>query len=365
MIRVQTKNLTVGMMVADDVFSKAGQLIVRKDSILTRQMISHLKYYFIPEIDILEEELAMEIREALESRNGAQITQLERILSSEEYKVFKKDYTANVDMLQHSVNDIILRNTPVNAPVLLEETVKVFEKGQQGYFSFFGMLHSMKQIDDSTFAHSVNVAMIARLIGIWNGYTGEELDKLTLAGLLHDVGKCQIPDDILMKPHKLNKQEFEFVKMHTQFGYEILKNQDLDLRIKQSALLHHERCDGTGYPFGHGLSKLGDFECIISIADVYDAMTADRCYRSGLCPFEVIAHFEENGLQKYHPKYITTFLRKIADSYVNCEVLLNNNEIAKVVFINERLTRPIVQVKKDGQFINLLFNPDIYIQAII
>ena len=361
---IRTENLKIGMMVCDDTYSKAGQLIVRKDSLLSRQMISHLKFYSIEQVNIYEGEMALEIREAYENRNGAQTTQLERILKSEEYKVFKKEYTANVNMLQDSVNDIILRNAPVDAPALIDETVKIFDKNQ-GYFSFFGMLHSMKQIDDSTFAHSVNVAMIARLIGTWSGFDAETLDLLTLAGLLHDVGKCQIPDEILMKPRKLTDQEYNFVKMHAQFGYEIVKNQDLDIRVKEAVLNHHERCDGTGYPYGRDITNLGDFECIISIADVYDAMTADRCYRSGLCPFEVISFFEEEGLQKYHPRYITPFLQRIANTYLNSDVLLSNQETGRIIFINERLTRPIIQLHKDNSFLNLLQNPDIYIQEII
>ena len=361
---IQTKELQVGMMVAEDTFSKAGQLIVRKDSILTRQMISHLKYYSIEQVNIHDSQLALKIQDAIEKRNGAQTTQLERILQSQEYKVFKKEYSANVNMLQDNVNDIILRNTPVDAPALVKETVKIFDKNQS-YFSFFGMLHSMKQIDDSTFAHSVNVAMISRLIGIWSNFDNETLDLLTLAGLLHDVGKCQITDDILMTPRKLTNEEYQYVKMHAEFGYDILKNQDLDVRVKHAALLHHERCDGTGYPFGYDITKLSDFECIISIADVYDAMTADRCYRNGLCPFEVISFFEEEGLQKYHPKYITPFLHHIANSYLNSDVLLSNGDSAKVVFLNERLTRPIVQLNKDRSFLNLELTPHIYIQAII
>jgi len=361
---VQTKDLSIGMMVSEDVYSKAGQLIVRKDSLLTRQMISHLKYYFITEVKIYETELAEEIREALEAQNGVQATQLDRILNSQEYATFRKEYREEVNMLRDSMNDIILRNAPINGQELVDSTMQVFNKSE-GYFSFFGMMHSMKQIDDSTFAHSVNVAMIARLIGIWSNFDKESLDLLTLAGLLHDIGKCQIPDEILMKPQKLSKQEYEFVKMHVQFGYDLIKNQDLDRRVKQAVLLHHERCDGSGYPFGHDIHKLEDYECIISIADVYDAMTADRCYRTGLCPFDVIAFFEEEGLQKYHPKYITTFLQRIAETYMNCDVLLSNNETARIVYLNERLTRPVVQLKKDNQFLSLINNPDIYIQAII
>lgn len=360
---VETKNLSVGMVAADNIYSKAGQLIVRKDSILTRQMIAHLKYYFIHEIEILDGALPDEIQKALDNQKNLETTHLERLLASEEYKQFRKEYDTSVTFLQECVNDIVKKNAPVDTPKLIAETIRLFDK-EPSYYSLFAMLHSMKHIDDSTYAHSVNVAMIARLIGSWCGFNGEDLDQLTLAGLLHDIGKCQIPSEILLTPRKLTKQEYEFVKMHTQFGYDVIKNQDLDRRVKQTVLLHHERCDGTGYPFGHTLDNLEDFECIVSIADVYDAMTADRCYRSGLCPFEVISTFEAEGLQKYHPKYIMVFLEKIASSYLNSEVLLSNQEIARIVYINNRLTRPIVQLK-NNEFLNLLDHPDVYIQTII
>lgn len=360
---IQTKDLSMGMMVAENVYSKAGQLIIRKDSLLTRQMIAHLKYYSIPEIEVLDGELPEYILHALESQAKYENTQLEHIFNSQEYKVFKKNYVSNVNNLQVAVNDIILRNVPIDQPKVIEQTVNIFDNCES-YFSLFGMLHSMKQIDDSTFAHSVNVAMIARLIGTWSGFDEETLNQLTLAGLLHDIGKCQIPDEILMKPQRLSKPEYEFVKMHSQFGYDCIKNQDLDLRVKRAVLHHHERCDGSGYPYGLSAEQLEDFECIIAIADVYDAMTADRCYRSALCPFEAIAFFEQEGLQKYHPKYITVFLQKIANTYLNSDVLLSNNEVGRIVYINTRLTRPIIQLQ-NKEFINLLEHPDIYIHSII
>ena len=113
-----------------------------------------------------------------------------------------------------------------------------------------------------------------------------------------------------------------------------------------------------------GILLVTRFEAIISIADVYDAMTSNRCYRSALCPFEVIAQFEYEGLHKYHALYILTFLERIAESYLNSDVLLSDNSIGRIVYINKRLTRPIVQLDNQ-KFINLEENPDIYIEAII
>ena len=119
------------------------------------------------------------------------------------------------------------------------------------------------------------------------------LDTLTLCGLLHDIGKLKIPDEILNKPGKYTDEEFDLVKRHTKFGYELLKTLNIDPHIKKAALLHHERCDGSGYPLKATQKDLDDFSMVVAIADVYDAMTAARSYRAPLCPFQVIERFEQ------------------------------------------------------------------------
>lgn len=361
---VETKKLTEGLIVSANVYSKSGQLIVPVNSCLTRQMISHLRYYNITEVSIHEGEIPKEAQESINLKNDVEKTHLDKLLSTQEYAKFKENYTENVTLVEENFNDIILKNTPIDEPNLITDTVELFEQNKSTY-ALFGMLHSMKKIDDSTYAHCVNVAIISRLIGSWMKMSKEDLDHLTLAGLLHDIGKCKIPDDILLKPGKLTNQEYEFIKKHPEFGYDIVKDQDLDPRIKNTVLLHHERFDGSGYPFGLTQNKLGDFESIVSIADVYDAMTSNRCYRSALCPFDVISTFEQDGLGKYHPRYILTFLEKIANSYLNSDVLLSNDQSARIIYINHKLTRPVVQVEGESEFINLEERPDVYIQAII
>ena len=154
------------------------------------------------------------------------------------------------------------------------------------------------------------------------------------------------------------------IKAPAQLGNDILKDQPLDERIKNAALMHHERYDGTGYP-NHLVGKeIDDMAAIVSIADVYDAMTANRCYRDGLCPFEVIAIFEKEGLTQFNPKYILTFLDHIANTYINNEVLLSDGSSGKIVLINKKLTRPTIQLD-NGNFVNLESRLDLYVQAII
>lgn len=209
------------------------------------------------------------------------------------------------------------------------------------------------------------MALICRRIGKWLKVDAATLDTLTLCGLLHDIGKLKIPDEILNKPDKYTDEEFDLVKRHTKFGYELLKTLNIDPHIKKAALLHHERCDGSGYPLKATQKDLDDFSMVVAIADVYDAMTAARSYRAPLCPFQVIERFEQEGLQKYKPKFILTFLQHIASTYQNNRVLLSNGQSANIVMLNQQhLARPIVQLN-DNSCIDLSTRLDLHIQSIL
>ena len=129
--------------------------------------------------------------------------------------------------------------------------------------------------------------------------------------------------------------------------------------------MHHERCDGSGYPFGFQKDDLSPFSMVLAIVDVYDAMTAARSYRGPLCPFCVIQQFEDEGLQKFNPKYILTFLEHIAATYQNNRVLLSNGRRATIVMLNKhRLSKPIVQFE-DESFLDLSKQNELTITAVI
>ncbi len=360
---ISTQNLKVGMVVAKHIYSPKGQLILPQDSILSGQMISRLKYYQIPSIPIHEGGLPEKAKELIELKNEVRQNYTDRLIHSPVYRKFVKHYHFQVRMVENSINDLIIKNVPLNSTELIRETIELFDDNPTA-FSIFGMLHNMQELDDSTSAHCVNVSVICRLMGTWLQMDPDDLDALTLSGLLHDIGKAKIPEDILLKPSKLSKQEYEFIKLHPQFGYDILKDQDIDPRVKKAVLLHHERCDGSGYPLGLHGDEIDDFASIVAIADVYDAMTSDRCYRNGLCPFDVIAAFEDEGVNRYNPKFILPFLKRIANSYVNSKVLLNDHTIARIIFITEQPTRPMLQTES-GEILDLTRHPDLYIEAIV
>jgi HD-GYP domain-containing protein (c-di-GMP phosphodiesterase class II) len=129
--------------------------------------------------------------------------------------------------------------------------------------------------------------------------------------------------------------------------------------------MHHERCDGSGYPSGLTEEGIDDFAKIIAIADVYDAMTAARSYRAPLCAFQVISNFEQDGYQKYQTKYILTFLKQIATTYQSNRVVLSDGRGCKIVMLNQNdLSRPIVQFD-DMTCLDLSTNRDLHITSVI
>ena len=122
--------------------------------------------------------------------------------------------------------------------------------------------------------------------------------------------------------------------------------------------------DGSGYPLGLVGNHIDEYARIVSIIDVYDAMTSPRVYRGPTCPFDVIQIFEEEGFQKYDSRYILTFLRRIAESYLNERIKLSDGRTGKLIYINvHALSRPVVMV--DGKAIDLRKEKDLKIMEIM
>lgn len=372
----QTKDLLPGMVTAIPVRTKRGQLIINPNVELTRTLISRLEFYGIASVQITENK---QVATPMETPKDpayfpakspvsapspvSDASYSQKLKSSPEFQRFQVDFTLRSQDLKNCFDAYLSDGGTVNKEELLLKTISLVSP-KQTTLDVFDMLHNMRQVNDSTYAHSLNVAIISRIIGKWLHFSNEELDTLTLAGLLHDIGKTKIPDEVLNKDGKLTDEEFQMIRNHPKYGYDILKSQPLNSHIKKAALMHHERCDGSGYPMGLTMEEIDDYALIIAIADVYDAMTAARSYRAPLCPFEVIAEFEKDGLQKYKPKYILTFLENIANAYQNNRVMLSDGTSARIVLLNHRrLSKPLVQLD-DGACIDLEKSP-LYIKAII
>ncbi|CUH93882.1 HD-GYP domain-containing protein [Herbinix luporum] len=357
-IKTLTSQAIPGMIVAEDIYTKDHYLIIAKDTVLTDKIITRLKFYSITDFYIYcEDNLVKEETEYFEN------TFYTEIKKSESFRRFHIAYQNTLNDLKSSIEDLINNNNKVDTDKLFSDVSKIIYQCNTN-IELFNMLHCMRQYDDTTYIHSLNVALICNIMGKWLDFSPEDLEVITISGLLHDLGKILIPEDIIKKPAKLTDEEFSVVKTHTLRGYRLLSEKDIDERIKNSALMHHERCDGSGYPNGLISHEIDPFAKLIAIADVYDAMTCARVYRGPLCPFEVINLFETEGYLKYDTKYILTFLEGIVQTYIHNNVRLNNKMEGEIVLINKfDLSRPVIMC--GDQFIDLSKHRDLYIEALI
>lgn len=357
-VKIITTQAIPGMVVAEDVFTKDSHLIISKETLLTDRLITRLEFYSIFELSVYSESDQLSI-----DTDFVDTTYYEKIRNSESFKRFQIAYLNTVDEYQNNLNDLASGKKEPDTDYLLSLVNNILYNYSSN-LELIDMLHCMRNYDDTTYIHSLNVALICNIIGKWLDYSPYDLETITLCGLLHDLGKLMMPQDIISKPAKLTEEEFNIIKTHPLRGYNILKAKNIDQRIKHSALMHHERCDGSGYPFGFRSEQIDSFAKLVAIADVYDAMTCARVYRGPLCPFEVVSIFESEGYVKYDSKYIMTFLEGIVQTYIHNNVRLSNQEIGEIVLINRNeLSRPIVMV--GDKFIDLTRQRDLHIEAMI
>lgn len=372
------QELEHGMIVAETVKTPSGQILAVAGDEVTRQLINRMKLYRVDyavvegEAPVIEEPVvevpitpsAPEPAPAPKTYIQETKTVKQKVAASDAFQSFQLQYYQLLEELKVVFHDTIYDNKPIDQASLVEQVATLF-RSRSTIIELFDMLNNMRALDDSVYVHSLNVALISRMIGRWLKLDRHSLDVLTCAGLFHDIGKVLIPEEVLNKSGKLTDEEFDLIKSHPRKGYEILKSQNIDPHIKKAALMHHERCDGSGYPSGLDEDLIDEFAMIVGIADVYDAMTAARSYRAPLCAFQVISNFEKDGYQKYHTKYIMTFLKQIAATYQSNRVVLSDGRGGKIVMINPNdLSRPVIQFD-NNECLDLSRNRDLYIKAII
>ncbi|WP_077369056.1 HD-GYP domain-containing protein [Anaerosalibacter sp. Marseille-P3206] len=221
-----------------------------------------------------------------------------------------------------------------------------------------------KSEDNDTYKHSLNVAFYSFLIAKWIGLNENEMEKVVIAGLLHDIGKSKIPSEIINKKGKLTPEEFEVVKTHSSIGYEMSATiLNINEDVRHAILLHHERVDGSGYPYGLKGEEINIFAKILAIADVYDALTSERVYKNKSTPFEAIEEFHMMGLYSFDTRILDIFFNNIINYYVNAKVKTNIGEIGEIVFIPPNdITKPVIRL--ENAYIELS-NSDIKILEIV
>lgn len=219
-----------------------------------------------------------------------------------------------------------------------------------------------KNYDNYTFQHCLNVAVLSISTGISLGLGESKLHILGMAGLLHDIGKMSIPVEILNKPDKLTPEEFEVMKTHPENAVKQLQNL-ISFETLRAIESHHEKIDGSGYPFNRTADSIPYFAKILAICDVYDALTSDRPYRKAAFPNEVIEYVMGCVDKHFDYNLLNQFLKVIVAFPIGTFVKLSNGSLAVVVKnYPENIMRPLIRIVNSngsvGQDIDLLYDKE-------
>lgn len=328
--KIRVDKLKVGDVLADDVYFKSGTLVVGAGVALTKQHIDKLRY-------LDDKIVTLDMRQVY--RRGVQIS--------------KKIFRDAADGKHLTVKEVEVFVRPFKEEIEREPNVT-------------RLLYHLQSNDEYTFQHTINIGVLVMIIGKWLGLAGGDLHNLLLAGTLHDIGKCKIPNHILNKPGPLTRDEFNLMKNHTIYGYEILKNSPgFDPAVCLSVLQHHERMGGEGYPYGLKGGKIHQYARIVAVADVYHAMTTTRVYRDKNNPYEVLEHLGKN-INSLDTAVTLTFIEKMLSLLQSCKVRLNNGSYADVIYIDKQnISRPVVRTVDSQKMLDLKKRSDIAIVEII
>ncbi len=192
-------------------------------------------------------------------------------------------------------------------------------------------LIDIKNLDNFTYQHSVNVAVLSIVLGIALDLDKDSLIRLSIGAILHDIGKIFIPKEILNKNDSLTDDEYAIIKKHPKLGYDYLKNHfNLDNETLSIILEHHERIDGSGYPQQLSGDKIHLLSRIVSIADVYDALTSDRSYKRAFSASDSLEFIMANSNSMFDYKLVSIFSRLVIPFPFGTIVCLSNGDIGIV-----------------------------------
>ena len=328
MQRVLVSELKIGMVTARNVFSAEGALLLAAGQEVTESYIRRLQDLAI---------YAIYVRNPYFSD-----VEIPTIISEETRQSSIQTVKRGLDVLRAKRADLAVAEIQQSARRIVAEIIRNRQ----------AMIHltEIRTHDDCTFAHSVDVCILATLVATAMGYAESRLNELAVGALMHDVGKLQVGQGLLTKPNQLTDEEMVLMRGHPWFGFEILRAQRGQLSIPaiHVALQHHEKYDGTGYPRGLAGTDIHEFSRIVSIVDVYDAITSDRPYRKALLPHEAYELMQVSGSQHFDPQILPVFLSKIALYPVGTTVRLNTGDIGVVTFVEPSWpTRPVVRLIMD------------------
>lgn len=339
-----------GSFLAKSIYDDNGRILLREGVKLTELMIKRIRAIHIYSVYVIDEYSGEIIEDIIkpELRQKAVNAVKETFLSMVKYELASSPRSSTVKLNEYmKEKQIKLKEIQEVAATIVDEVLS--QK------NILINAVDIKSMDNYTYQHCVNVALLSLIIGVRLQLRRTELHSIFVGALMHDCGKMFIPKEIILKPDKLTTSEFEIIKTHSQRGYDYLKDSyDIGATSRIIALQHHERVDGKGYPNQKKGDEIHKYARITSIADVYDALTSDRPYRRGVSPNEALEYIMGGGGTLFDYQMVEAFSQIVVPYPKGTLVRLSNGDIGVVEATNPIFPlRPCIKIIKSKEFNNI------------
>ena len=263
MLRLTTAQLQPGMIIARDIFSATGTLLLPKDVILDEHLISRLDILEIESVFVNYPHLEIQPQKLINEETRVEVIKL----TNQMFENFRKTLTFNLNGMCEVMRQIV--EDAVDNRHVLSKITDIRARG------------------DYSFGHSINVCLLSVMIGIKMNLTRQQLFELAMGAVLHDLGMTQVSAAVLQKNDLLSTDDRKLIQDHTMIGFDIIRKVgQIPMVSAHVAFQHHEKVDGSGYPRGLSGDDIHMYAKIVAVADLYDAITADRPYRKAFLPHE-------------------------------------------------------------------------------
>lgn len=344
---ISVEDLKPGMELARTVVNPDMVVILSEGTVLQKAHITRLTFLNIPAVYIKDE--SDRVMEANTSTG---------IFSKG--NSFVKEYHAVVDAAASIFKDAKAGDIPVEKTETIVKANLYPMSRRSGVIDY---LNTLNHMDSGIYNHSLRVSILAGVIAKWLHFDREKTDDVILAGFLHDIGKTKFTDRLLnMNIERLEGKDYTDYIQHTVDGHHMLASLDgISDGVKLAAMQHHERMDGSGFPFGCAGADIHEYARIIAIADLYDNITTERMGYVRRTPFSAIAEITQNMYSSLDPTVCVPVLTHIKDAFLGSRVLLSNGEKGTIAaFPNDFAALPVVSISMD-EAIDLNEHPEITI----
>ncbi|MEK4230477.1 HD-GYP domain-containing protein [Solibacillus sp. FSL H8-0538] len=302
--------LKAGMVVGRTIWNEAGHPLLQKDAVVSERIIDRLRQLNIRYLYIEDKiSTGIEVEETVSPAKRIKAVKniTDSFIAVKQVKSGQASYV--LDQQSKVIGSIVedLLNSILDSKEILT------------------VLTDAYLYDEYLYQHSFQVTLYSIAIAKEMGYSYEDLRLIGIGAMLHDVGKLLIPSEILFKPGRLTTEEFEVMKQHTRYGFDLLRNlHSVSLLVAHCAFQHHERIDGSGYPRGIVDFEIHPFAKVIGVADVFDAVTSNRVYREKMLPSQGIAIIEGGSGKIYDARVVEALKRSIVHYPNGCIVVLSD-----------------------------------------